>query len=120
MGGKAMEKTLAIIKPDAVKKGVMGEGKIFSSPEEVIIALNDKKVELHAIIKVRVNGELVETTVGRVLFNQIVPAKVGFINLTMTKKTLEGLISTVLKKIGNLQAVRFLDDLKSYRLQISG
>jgi DNA-directed RNA polymerase subunit beta' len=101
------------------KPGVMGEGKIFSSPEEVIIALNDKKVELHAIIKVRVNGELIETTVGRILFNQIVPAEVGFINLTMTKKTMEGLISTVLKMIGNLQAVRFLDDLKELGFRYS-
>jgi DNA-directed RNA polymerase subunit beta' len=94
------------------RKEVTGEGKTFASLEEVIIALNDRKVDLHAIVKVRIDGELVETTVGRVLFNEIVPSEVGFINYTMTKKALEGLISMVLKQIGNLRTVRFLDDLK--------
>ncbi|MBN2365156.1 MAG: DNA-directed RNA polymerase subunit beta' [Calditrichaeota bacterium] len=101
------------------KKGVQGEGKIFSSIQEVIIALNDKKVNLHAIIKVRVNGELIETTVGRVLFNKILPPSVGFVNLTMTKKVLEGLISRVLKETGNLQTVRFLDNLKELGFRYS-
>lgn len=101
------------------KKGVSGEGKIFSSPQEVVIAYDDKKVDLHAIIKVRVNGELVETTVGRVLFNQVVPREVGFVNQTMSKKTLESLISNVLKKIGNVPAVKFLDNLKALGFRYS-
>ncbi len=94
------------------KSGVKGEGKIFASPEEVVIAYNDDKVDLHAIIKVRINGELIETTVGRVLFNQIIPDEMGFINELMSKKNLEQLVSNVMLKAGNLRTVEFLDDLK--------
>ncbi len=94
------------------REGVQGEGKIFSSPNEVVIAYNDKRAHLHANIKVRVNGELVETTVGRVLFNSIIPDEVGFVNEVMTKKALEKLIGTVMLKIGNLRTVEFLDNLK--------
>lgn len=94
------------------RKGVKGEGKVFSSPKEVVIAYNDQKVDLHALIKVRINEQLVETTVGRVIFNDIVPAEVGFVNETLTKKTLEALVSNVHLRIGNLQTVQFLDQLK--------
>jgi DNA-directed RNA polymerase subunit beta' len=74
---------------------VRGQGKVFYSPEEVIIAYNEGKVDLHAVIKVKVNvrkengqleNKLLETTVGRVLFNQHVPAEVGYINALLTKK----------------------------------
>ena len=94
------------------KKGARGEGKIFSSPDEVLIAYEDKKVDLHAIIKVRIDGELIETTVGRVIFNQIIPKEVGFVNELMTKSALEKLVSRVLLKTGNLRTVEFLDKLK--------
>ncbi len=94
------------------KAGVKGEGMIFASPEEVLIALDNRKVDLHARIKVRVNGEIIETTVGRVLFNSIVPPEMGFINQVMTKKALERLVAEVMKKIGNLRTVEFLDRLK--------
>ncbi len=95
------------------RKGARGEGKIFASPAEVQIAYNDGKVDLHAIIKVRYNGELIETTVGRVIFNSIVPEQVGFVNELMTKKSLENLVSQVLLKCGNLRTTEFLDDLKN-------
>jgi len=101
------------------KKGVMGEGKIFASPDEVLIALNDKKVDLHAKIKVRVNGELIETTVGRVLFNSIVPKEMGFVNILLTKKNLEQFVSEVYKKVGNLATVQFLDRLKDLGFRYS-
>ncbi len=94
------------------REGVFGEGKTFSNPDEVEIAFNDKKVHLHAFIKVRVNDELIETTVGRVIFNSIVPDAVGFVNDVMTKKALEQLVNEVMLRIGTLQTVEFLDKLK--------
>lgn len=101
------------------RKGVKGEGKIFSSSEEVIVAYNDKKVDLHAIVKVRIKGELIETTVGRVIFNSIVPEQIGFVNDTLPKKSLENLILDVHLKIGNLQTVQFLDKLKELGFRYS-
>ncbi len=62
------------------KEGDKGEGMAFSSPEEVIIAYDNRVVGLHAKIKVRVDGEMIETTTGRVIFNQIVPKEIGYIN----------------------------------------
>ncbi len=100
---------------------VKGENLTFYSPEEVNIAYNEGKVALHAIIKVKVtdyeNGEpvqkLIETTVGRVIFNQYVPEKVGFINDLLTKKSLRDIIGEVLKKTGTAATARFLDDIKN-------
>ena len=60
-----------------LREGDKGEGMIFSSPEEVIIAYDNRVVGLHARIKVRVDGEMIETTTGRVIFNQIVPKEMG-------------------------------------------
>jgi DNA-directed RNA polymerase subunit beta' len=100
---------------------VRGEGKIFYSPEEVHIAYNEGKVDLHAVIKVRLkdieNGKsvtkLIETTVGRVLFNECVPEEVGFINEILTKKSLREIIGRVLKTTGIARTARFLDDIKN-------
>jgi DNA-directed RNA polymerase subunit beta' len=100
---------------------VRGEGMTFYSPEEVIIAKNENKVELHAHIKVRIPvlkndeivQELIETTVGRVLFNQVVPLEVGYINEVLTKKSLRDIISNVLKKTGLSRTAQFLDDIKT-------
>ena len=80
----------------------------FYSPEEVIIAYNEKRVALHAIIKVRLvlrteEGDInhmEETTVGRVLFNQVVPEEYGYINELLTKKALRDIIGDILKKTG--------------------
>jgi len=99
---------------------VKGENKIFYSPEEVIIAYNEQKVDLHAWIKLPMevdeNGilkkKLIETTVGRVLFNQVVPKEYGFINELLTKKSLREIISGVLKKTGTAKTAKFLDDIK--------
>jgi len=98
-----------------------GEGMSFYSPEEVIIAYNERVIDLHAWIKVRIpveeNGvkveQLLETTVGRVLFNQIVPEEYGFINQLLTKKSLRDIIGDLLKKTGTAKAARFLDDIKA-------
>jgi DNA-directed RNA polymerase subunit beta' len=100
---------------------VKGEGLVFYSPEEVNIAYNEGKVDLHAIIKVKVNdridGEfvnhLVETSVGRVVFNQFVPEEVGFINEILTKKSLRDIIGRVLKLAGTAKTAAFLDAIKN-------
>ncbi len=100
---------------------VKGEGLIFYSPEEVNIAYNEGKVDLHALIKVKVNdrvdGEfvnhLVETSVGRVIFNQFVPEEVGYINEILTKKSLRDIIGRVLKLAGTAKTADFLDAIKN-------
>ncbi len=99
---------------------VQGEGQIFYSPEEVIIAYNEGKVNLHAFIKVKVDdivdgkpvNHFIETTVGRVLFNQCVPKQVGFINELLTKKSLREIIGNVLKVAGIAKTADFLDAIK--------
>jgi DNA-directed RNA polymerase subunit beta' len=98
-----------------------GEGIKFYSPEEVKIAYNEKAVDLHAAIEVKTtdvdeNGEIIErmieTTVGRVLFNEFVPKKAGYINTLLTKKSLRDIISKVLKVTGTASTAKFLDDIK--------
>lgn len=95
-----------------VRAGAKGEGKIFSDIAEVIIAYNSKVVDLHAKIKVRINGQMIETTVGRVIFNEIVPEEMGFINELLIKKSFSGFIYKMFIKIGNEKTAKFLDDLK--------
>ncbi len=100
---------------------VRGEGLTFYSPEEVNIAHNEGKIDLHAYIKVKVNdrvdgqlvNHLVETTVGRVIFNQFVPEEVGFINEILTKKSLRDIIGRVLKLSGTAKTAAFLDAIKN-------
>lgn len=95
-----------------MKKGDLGEGKRFSSKDEVIVAHNTGRIGLHAKISVRIDGEIIETTTGRILFNQIVPEGVGLINELLTKKGIIKNISKIFKVVGNVQTVKFLDDLK--------
>lgn len=94
------------------KKGDIGEGKVFSSPDEVTMAHDAGKLGLHAKIKVRYDGNMLETTTGRVIFNKIVPEGVGYINELLTKKGIVKNISKVFKKVGNVKTVEFLDKLK--------
>jgi DNA-directed RNA polymerase subunit beta' len=98
-----------------------GEDKIFYSPEEVEIAYNEKALDLHTHIKVKTydlneKGEpvlqLLETTAGRVMFNQHVPREVGYINDVLTKKALRDIIGNVLKVCGTSKTAQFLDDIK--------
>jgi len=100
---------------------VPGEGKTFYSVEEVIIAYNEGKLDLHAWIKVKTNirnadglleHKLIETTVGRVIFNQYVPAEVGFVNTILTKKNLREIISDIIEFTSVPKAAKFLDDIK--------
>ncbi|MCB0395822.1 MAG: DNA-directed RNA polymerase subunit beta' [Flavobacteriales bacterium] len=102
-------------------RAMIGEGMTFYSPEDVIIAYNEKVVELHSVIKVRTevkeNNELVtklvETTVGRVLFNQVVPKGIGYIDELLTKKSLQRIISRIMKETSLADTAHFLDDIKS-------
>ncbi|MBS1520101.1 MAG: DNA-directed RNA polymerase subunit beta' [Bacteroidetes bacterium] len=114
-------------KTDATRV-VKGEGLAFYSAEEVIIAFNEKKVDLHAFIKVKTNvkekdgsikNKLIETTVGRVLFNQHVPEEVGYINELLTKKSLRDIIGDVVKVTGMARAAQFLDDIKELGFQMA-
>ncbi|HJH60818.1 MAG TPA: DNA-directed RNA polymerase subunit beta' [Bacteroidetes bacterium] len=109
---------------------VKGEGKRFYSAEEVIIAYNEKKVDMHAIIYVNVtvreNDEfvekMVETTVGRVLFNQLVPKGFGYINQLLNKKALRDIIGEMVKLLGTAITTKFLDDIKNmgYNMAFKG
>ncbi len=108
-------------KKSTEKDKVRGEGLTFYSPEEVNIAFNEGKVDLHAIIKVkvkdRIDGQfvnhIIETTVGRVIFNQYVPEEVGYINELLTKKSLRDIIGKVLKLSGMAKTSDFLDSIKN-------
>jgi DNA-directed RNA polymerase subunit beta' len=95
-----------------VRTGAKGEGKIFGGIEEVQIAYNSKVVDLHAKVKVKIDKELVETTVGRVIFNEIVPNEMGYINELLVKKSFSGFIYKMFIRIGNEATAKFLDDLK--------
>ncbi len=89
-----------------------GEGKNFANSDEVNIAWNDGKMGLHARIKVRIDGKLIETTVGRAIFNRIIPKEIGYVNELLTKKRLEELVSQIYKQLGNYRTANFLDELK--------
>jgi DNA-directed RNA polymerase subunit beta' len=110
---------------------VKGEGKIFYSAEEVIIAHNEGRVDLHAYIKVKtqvrssqdkLETKLLDTTVGRVLFNQTVPAEVGFVNVLLSKKSLKEIIGNIIKWTNIPKTVKFLDDIKQlgFRMAFRG
>ncbi len=101
------------------REGEKGENMAFSSPEEVIIAYNNKVVSLHAKIKVKIDGKLIETTTGRVIFNQIVPKEMGYFNQLLIKKTFGGFIGKMYMKLGNKVTAKFLDDLKDIGFRYS-
>lgn len=105
---------------------IKGEGMVFYSPEEVIIATNEGLLSKHAYIKVRVKvrneqdeleTKLLETVAGRVIFNQFVPEEVGFVNELLTKKKLQQIISEVFKISGMARTAHFLDDIKELGFQ---
>jgi len=113
------------------RKGQPGEGIIFSGAEELVIAFNEKKVGLNALVKVRADKrdfetgdaiyhpetglplqEIIETTAGRIIFNQIVPPKAGYINKVLTKKSIREVIMNIFRLCGMARTAQFLDDLK--------
>ncbi len=113
------------------RKDAKGEGLSFYSPEEAIIAYNEGKVDMHAIVNVRSqdldeNGELktmmIDTTLGRILFNEYVPKAAGYINKILTKKALRDIIADILKRTDNAVTAQFLDDIKDlgYKMAYRG
>ncbi len=110
------------------RPGAKGEGLIFYSPEEAEIAYNEGQVDLHAIIKVRTNDldenkelttQLIETTIGRILFNKNVPEEMGFINELLSKKSLRDIIGRVIETCGVARTAQFLDDIKDMGYQMA-
>ena len=111
------------------RKGELGEGKTFYSAEEVVVAFNEGKLSKHAIIKVKANikdkktGEisrkLIETVTGRVIFNQVMPEEVGFVDELLTKKKLQTIIADVYKLAGQAKTAKFLDDIKDLGFQMA-
>lgn len=94
------------------KSGALGEGLIFSSTDEALIAFNDNKAALHAKVTVRINGKRIETTIGRVVFNEVLPDQIDFINELLTKRRLEDIVADIYKALGNQKTAYFLDNLK--------
>jgi len=107
------------------KPGALGEGKVFSSADEVLVAYDDKAVELHAKIKIRVHAlydfdqkkviegkQLLTTTVGRVIFNQVLPAEFGFVNRELNKGKVSDIVVSCYKRFGHGVTIKLLDDIK--------
>ena len=95
------------------REGDKGEGKLFSSADEVIVAFNNGALTRHSKVKVRINGEMIETTTGRVLLNEITPKELGYMNEMLGKKRLRQVIANCFRAAGLAKTVEFLDRLKS-------
>ena len=110
-----------------LRPGAKGEGLTFYGPEEAVIAYNEGRCDLHASVKVivkdlidgKIQNHLVETSVGRVIVNQIIPDEIGFFNGVISKKSLRGLIADVIKSVGMARACSFLDGIKNLGYRMS-
>jgi DNA-directed RNA polymerase subunit beta' len=111
-----------------IRPGAKGEGLKFYGPEEAIIAFNEKRCEEHALVKCIVDDideqgrpikHMVETSVGRIIVNEIIPKELGFFNGIISKKSLRNLISAVIKKVGMARACTFLDGIKNLGYKMS-
>ena len=127
----AQDMVLGLYYITKLRKGAKGEGLTFYGPEEALIAYNEGKVDIHAPVKVIVddldeNENIVkvmrETSVGRVIFNEIVPVEAGFINTVVSKKSLRDIISDVIKRVGVARAADFLAGIKNlgYHMAFKG
>ncbi len=107
------------------KPGVKGENKVFADSDEVIVAYEDKAVDLHAKIKVRVGGvfdlderkytpgkQIIPTTVGKVIFNQILPKEYGYVNKDLNKVNASAIVLECYKRFGHIRTIQLLDDVK--------
>jgi DNA-directed RNA polymerase subunit beta' len=114
-----------------IRPGAKGEGMIFYGEEEAIIAYNEGKVDIHALVKVVVDDvdedgnpirKMHETTVGRVITNECIPKEVGYINELLSKKSLRDIIGKVMKKCGIARTAQYLDDIKDlgYKMAFKG
>jgi DNA-directed RNA polymerase subunit beta' len=91
---------------------VRGEGRLFADPEEVRIAYDNEDIDLQARIRLRFKGEIIDTTVGRTLFNETVPEPLRFVNTELKKKEVTALVGRCMNMLGNEATVHFLDELK--------
>jgi DNA-directed RNA polymerase subunit beta' len=97
------------------RPGDKGEGRLFADPDEVIVAYNNGKIGLHTQVLVRLDGRIIETTTGRILFHRILPEEVKakrFFNELLTKKRIEEIVYFCHKEVGNAKTAIFLDQLK--------
>ena len=114
------------------KPGAKGEGKVFSSPEEVFTAYADKEVDLHAKIKVRIDSfydldekkftnerQIISTTPGRTLFNEQLPIGFGFVNRDLNKNNIGVIVSECYKRFGHGRTIQLLDDLKTLGFEMA-
>ncbi|MDY5813171.1 MAG: DNA-directed RNA polymerase subunit beta' [Bacteroides sp.] len=124
----AQDMVLGLYYITKLRAGAKGEGLTFYGPEEALIAYNEGKVDIHAPVKVKVkdvdaNGNLVdvmcETSVGRVIVNEIVPPEAGYINEIISKKSLRDIIGNVIKVCGVAKAADFLDGIKNLGYQMA-
>ncbi|MCE9348566.1 DNA-directed RNA polymerase subunit beta' [Bacteroides thetaiotaomicron] len=124
----AQDMVLGLYYITKLRAGAKGEGLTFYGPEEALIAYNEGKVDIHAPVKVIVkdvdeNGNIVdvmrETSVGRVIVNEIVPPEAGYINTIISKKSLRDIISDVIKVCGVAKAAGFLDGIKNLGYQMA-
>ena len=124
--GPSQDMVLGLYYISKIRPGAKGEGLTFYGPEEAIIAHNEGKCDLHAQVKVMVDDivdgkpckHMVETSVGRVIVNGIIPKEVGFVNKIVSKKSLRDIIADVIKNVGFAEACEFLDGIKNlgYRM----
>lgn len=96
----------------AQRDGKLGEGKVFGSLEEAVLAMEYKQVHLQALVKLRLNGEMVETTIGRALFNEILPEGMEYQNFVYKKKQIGNLVGTSFENFGLERTSQLCDDLK--------
>ena len=120
------------------KLSAKGEGKIFANGEEALIALNDNIIDLHAKIKLRITSEIwreeleeedkekelpksriIETTVGRIIFNNLLPEGFGFVNETLSKKRIAEIVSDCYKRFAHHRTIQLLDDIKELGFEYS-
>ena len=127
----AQDMVLGLYYITKLREGAKGHGLTFYGPEEALIAYNEGKVDIHAPVKVLVddldeNGNIVkmmrETSVGRVIVNEVVPVECGFLNTIISKKSLRDIISNVIKTVGVARAAEFLDGIKDlgYKMAFKG
>ncbi len=96
-----------------LQDGLKGEGKVYGSKQEAVLAYDLGSVNIRAKIKVRIDGELVDTSAGRVIFNAILPTEIGYKNENMDKKTLRKLVKEVFEKTGTERTAEFVDEIKN-------
>lgn len=103
-----------------IKDGLMGEGKIFKSPDEALSFFNLGKIKLQAKIKAKIDNEIIETSVGRIILNQVFPKEVGFQNYLFDRKKVSALVARVFNELGVDRTAQLVDDLKDVGFEYAG